>query len=176
MPELIVAAMRGALDGLTLAEALSALEVLTVAVGAFLVVRQLHYTRKSQYFDIVMQAESDFDELNKLMLTDRTLRDTYRLDDPVLHDATDEHLKKFVFYESYYAHLARLHLLLMSDMNPFRDDERSAAFWSMYRNVARYFWRDPVFRQVHASAREMKTFPAGFVREIDRIAAEHPAS
>ena len=65
-----------------------------------------------------MRAEKDFDELNKLMLIDKDLRDTYRRDDPVMGTVDDAHLRTFIFYEMYYGHIARVYMMFRSPLNP----------------------------------------------------------
>lgn len=70
-----------------------------IITGTILVLSQLRENRNTRFFNILMRGEKDFDELNKLMLSDQDLRDTYRLEDPVLENVDDNHLKKFVFYE-----------------------------------------------------------------------------
>jgi hypothetical protein len=84
------------------ANVLGVLELLLIIIGTWLVLRQIKMGRDGQFSQLWLESEKDFVELNKLMLGDKVLRDTYRLNDPVLKDVDDDHLKKFVFYQTYY--------------------------------------------------------------------------
>ena len=141
-------------------------------VAILLVIKQLQMSRCADFRELWMRAEKDFDEINKLMLDDKDLRDTYRRDDPALQSVKDEELKKFVYYEIYYGHLHRVYLMINSKINPFRREKDSEISWCNFRPMLKYLLGDPVFRKVHASAREMSTFRQTFVDEVDAVMRE----
>ena len=148
---------------------LNILSVVAIIVGTILVLWQLKLNRNNQYFDILMRSEKDFDELNRIMLDQQDLRDTYRADDEVLENVDDAHLKLFVFYELYYAHIARVHFMINSDLNPYKGKKFSKDYWELYQRMIEYYLNDPVFVEVHNSAKEMRTFEEDFIELVDKL-------
>ena len=148
---------------------LSIINLTAIIAGTFLVLRQVKAGKDVQFTELWMRAEKDFDELNKLMLSDKELRDTYRLDDPVLEKVDDSHLRKFIFYELYYGHIARVFAMFKSPLNPYHGKKQSDEYWGLYRRMLKYYLRDPIFKEVHESAKEMGTFENTFISEVDSI-------
>ena len=151
---------------------LSALSLIAVIVGTFLIIWQLKLNRNSQFFEILMRSEKDFDELNRIMIQEKDLRDTYRNDDEVLEKVDDTHLKQFVFYELYYAHISRVYLMVTSELNPYKGNKFSKDYWMLYQRMLEYYLRDPIFIEVHESAKEMKTFEKNFIQLVDDLLDE----
>ncbi len=148
------------------------LSLLIVIVGTFLVLRQMKMSRDAKFTELWLEAEKDFVELNKLMLTDKRLRDSYRNNDPVLKAVDDAHLRKFIFYELYYSHLSRAHRMFESPLNPYHGGKEAKSYWELYQPIIKYYAKDPVFREVHNSAKAMKTFSKEFVKVVDEIVAD----
>jgi hypothetical protein len=141
-------------------------------VGTYLVIRQIKMSRDAKFTELWLEAEKDFVELNKLMLTDKAFRDSYRIDDPVLKNVKDKHLRKFVFYELYYSHLARVHRMFNSPLNPYhgeKEEKDAKKYWELYKPIIKYYAKDPVFIEVHNSAHKMKTFSSEFVDDVSEI-------
>jgi hypothetical protein len=151
------------------------IDILTLSVliiGTVLVLRQIKMNRDAKFTELWLEAEKDFVELNKLMLTDKEFRDSYRIDDPKLKGKDDKYLRKFVFYELYYSHLARVHRMFNSPLNPYhgkKGEEDAKKYWKLYIPVIKYYAKDPVFEQVHFSAKRMKTFYREFVDSVSEI-------
>lgn len=144
-----------------------------VAVGLAFAWREIVEAQRRKAFDVIMIAEKDYDGLNAQMLADRDLREVYRhLGGARLASYDDADLKRFVFLESYYAHLARLHTLLFSRSHRAMDDDERDAYWQLYRNVLRNLLGVPVFRDVHALSKADGTFEVTFVAEVDALLAE----
>jgi len=145
------------------------LNLLLIIVGTILVLQQIKMSRYARFSELWLEAEKDFVELNKLMLTDKELRDTYRIDDHVLKVVDDGYLKKFIFYELYYSHLSRVYRMFKSPLNPYHGDKIAKNYWELYKPMVQYYAKDPVFREVHNSAKNMKTFFDEFVLSVDKI-------
>jgi len=148
---------------------LSIINLIAIITGTFLVLKQIKAGKDERFTELWIRAEKDFDELNKLMLADKDLRDTYRLDDPVLENVDDSHLRKFIFYELYYGHIERIFYMFKSSLNPYLGTKQSNKYWLSYRRMLEYYLNDPIFKEVHASAKEMGTFDNTFVSEVDSI-------
>lgn len=143
---------------------------LVVIIGGLIYAdRELREAKKAKFFSLKLQSEKDFDDLNRLMIEHKELRDTYRLNDTFLGQAEDNILKTYVYFELYYAHLSRTHMFMTSDDNPLRHSKKSLQYWELYENILKYWLNHPVFVEVHKNAKNMKTFDPLFIDKVDSL-------
>ena len=158
------------------ADVITALATAALAVGNFIVIslifkqirvqnKQLKIQNTAQLWAFMNQAERDFEELNKLMLTDPLLREVY------IGGKDDDYAKKYIFYELYYGYLERTYSFLRDEkINPYQDEEFIKRYWDLYIPTIQWLLRDePVFRDVHKIEREMQEFDHAFISEVTEI-------
>jgi hypothetical protein len=56
-----------------------------------------------------------------------------------------------------------------SSLNPYHGEKETKSYWKLYKPIIKYYAKDPVFREVHNSAKSMKTFSNEFVKVVDEI-------
>jgi hypothetical protein len=147
------------------------LNLSAIIVATILVVCELRMNKHAKFTELWLEAERDFVELEKVMLDDKDLRDIYRLGDADFAKDDDVHLKKFVFFEMYYAHLAKVYRMFRSRLNPHAGKTLAKEYWALYRPVVGYLAKDPIFLEVHEDAKEMRTFEPEFFAEVEEILA-----
>jgi hypothetical protein len=125
---------------------------------------QLKVQNKAQLWALLNQAERDFDELNKLMLTDPIFRHPYR------EGEDDDYAKEYVFYELYYGYLERTYSFLHSDINPYRDEKFIEDYWNLLKPTIKWLLKEPMFCDVHKYAGERKEFNKYFISKVTEIA------
>lgn len=163
------------------ADVITALATTALAVGNFIVIvlifkqikvqneqlqiqnEHLNLQSKSHVWALLNQAERDFEELNKLMLTDPDFRHAYR------EGEDDDYAKKYVFYELYYGYLERTYSFLHSEINPYRNEKFIKDYWNLLKPTVKWLLKEPMFREVHKYAGERKEFESDFISEVTEI-------
>ena len=148
---------------------LQGISILVILFGFLFTWKQLSSNKRSQQYNLFMQCEKDWEELNKLMIKEKLFRDIYRDHDKVLKDLTDDDLKQFCFLELYYAHLARVHYYVKSPFNPFKYETDSNEYVQLYTNLLKYMLKNKMFVEVHNCAKRMQTFEKDFRDYVDSI-------
>jgi micrococcal nuclease len=129
---------------------------------------QFWLAKKAQRYSAFLQTEKEFYDLDRLMLSDKALRQYYKMDDEYLEKATDHTLKQYIFYELYYGHLYRTYMTLCSGWFG-KIGKLKKEYWPLYRRMLEYLLEDEVFRQVHKWSKDNKLFHAKFTKMVQEI-------
>ena len=132
---------------------------------------QLKSQNDSQLLYLLNQLERDFEDLNKLMLSDKLFREGY-----TPGGGDDEYAKKYIFYELYYGYLERSYAFLNSEINPSRNEPMVKRYWNLFLPTIRWMSRYEMFHQVHKYAKAMEEFDSEFINLVDKIIDEEKNS
>lgn len=142
---------------------------------------QIGQVREQLWMSAFTQCEESFGGIQQMLINDPDLLDDYirinELSDLSTSKKGEERSSKtadeqaridnklFVFYETYYGHMARVFALTHRDAIAGKEVHD---YWMIYDNFLAVLCRSSHFKRVHATCKKHQSFENAFIRQVDQ--------